>query len=184
MARLSPLAELDFDHLDLRFCGGSGEALCRERAVLVAAAEITGTDFPNDIAAVLLMIGAEAALAGIVSEAAQLRPLIQGADGVCGQGAIAHRRDVERLANVILVVMKRVSGMVYVYTMIRLFAPSRLFPFKSSHRDPKPFDSCVFGLHLVSISAQALRWRFERSRPLSQSRKRQCQSKWQPHVRL
>src|SRR5262249_16074858 len=45
--------------------------------------------------AVLLVIRAEAALAGVMVEASDLCPLVESAHGIGGEGAIAHRRDVE-----------------------------------------------------------------------------------------
>ena len=43
-----------------------------KRAVAVAAAEVAGADLPDDVAAVLAVVGADAALAGVVREAALL----------------------------------------------------------------------------------------------------------------
>jgi hypothetical protein len=71
MAGLGALAELQLDHLDLRVGGGGGEAFGRESAVGVAGAEIARADLPDDVAAVLAVIGAEATLAGVVGEAAE-----------------------------------------------------------------------------------------------------------------
>jgi len=51
--------------------------------------------FPNDIPAVFLLIGAEAALARVVRETAHPGAPVQGADRVRGQRAIAHRRNIE-----------------------------------------------------------------------------------------
>ena len=66
-----------------------------EAAVAVAAAEIAGADFPDDVAAVLAVIGADAALAGVVREAALLGAGVQRAHRVGAERAKAHRRDVE-----------------------------------------------------------------------------------------
>ena len=89
------LAELDLDHLDLIVGGRGGEAVGIERAVGGAATEIARADFPDHVAAALAVIGAEAAFAGVVGEAAERRAAIEGANGVGAQRAEAHRRDVE-----------------------------------------------------------------------------------------
>src|SRR6202021_285850 len=60
------LADLEFDHLDLIVGGDTCEFVRIERAVAVAAAEISRTDLPDQIAAVLAMIGTDAALAGVM----------------------------------------------------------------------------------------------------------------------
>ena len=93
VARLGALAQLELDHLDLRIGRGRGEALGREAAVRVAAAEIAGADLPDDVAAVFAVVGAEAALAGVMREAAELGALVQRADGV---GARARRSSSRR----------------------------------------------------------------------------------------
>src|SRR5258705_7363054 len=67
---LGALADLEFDHLDLIVGGDAGEFLPIERAIAVAATEISRTDLPNKIAAVLAMIGTDTALAGVMREAA------------------------------------------------------------------------------------------------------------------
>ena len=72
MAGLGALADLELDHLDLVVAGDAGEFVRIEGAVAVAAAEIAGADFPDDVAAVLAVIGADAALAGVMGEAALL----------------------------------------------------------------------------------------------------------------
>src|SRR6266576_859362 len=72
MAGLGALRELDLDHLDLRRYGLGGKPLVAERAVVIAAAEIAAAELPDQVAAVLAMIPADAALAGIVREAAEL----------------------------------------------------------------------------------------------------------------
>ena len=95
MAGLGALAELQLDHLYLRVGRTGGELLGREGAVGVAGAEIAGTDLPDDVAAALAVIGAVAALAGVVREAAELGTAVQGADGVGAQRSEAHGRDVE-----------------------------------------------------------------------------------------
>jgi hypothetical protein len=74
VAGLGALRQLQLDHLDLRRGGVGGEALFREAAVVVAAAEVAGADFPDQVAAVLAVVRADAAFAGVVHEAARLAP--------------------------------------------------------------------------------------------------------------
>src|SRR5258708_39630667 len=95
MAGLGALPDLEFDHLDLIVGGDAGEFLRIERAVPVAATEIAGADFPDDVAAILAMIGADAALAGVVGEAALPGARIQRAHRIGTERAKTHRRDVE-----------------------------------------------------------------------------------------
>ena len=71
-----------------------------EPAVGVAAAEVAAADLPDDVAADLAVIAAEAAFAGIVREAAELRAFVERADRVGAQRAEAHRRDVEQRARI------------------------------------------------------------------------------------
>ena len=60
-----------------------------------AAAEIARADLPDDVAAALAVIGAVAALAGVVREAAERRALVERADRVGAERAEAHRRNIE-----------------------------------------------------------------------------------------
>src|SRR6185437_4632833 len=110
MAGLGALAQLDLDHLDLRVGCRLGEALGREAAIGVAAAEIAAAQLPDDVAAELSVIAAVAALAGIVSEAAEFRASVEGADCVGAQGAEAHRRDVEERDRVRLPALRTADG--------------------------------------------------------------------------
>src|SRR6266404_3126664 len=95
MSGLGALADLEFDHLDLVVARDAGEFFRVERTIAVAAAEIAGADLPDDVAAVFAMIGTDAALAGIVREAALPGAGIQRAHGVRAERAKTHRRDVE-----------------------------------------------------------------------------------------
>ena len=74
---------------------GGRELLGGERAVGIAAAEIARADLPDDVAAAFAVIGAEAAFAGVVREAAHLGAGVERADGVGAERAEAHGRDVE-----------------------------------------------------------------------------------------
>jgi BioD-like phosphotransacetylase family protein len=51
-----------------------GEALGAEAAVVVAAAEVARADLPDQVAAVLAVVAADAAFAGVVREAAIRAP--------------------------------------------------------------------------------------------------------------
>src|SRR6476659_546331 len=95
MSGLGALAHLEFDHLDLVVGRDAGEFLRIERAVAVAATEISRANLPNDIAAVLAMIGTDAALAGVMREAALFGAGIQRAHRVRTKRAKAHRRNIE-----------------------------------------------------------------------------------------
>src|ERR1700680_141685 len=54
-----------------------------------------GPDSPDDVPAILAMIGADAALAGVMGEAALLGARIQRAHRIGTERAKTHRRDVE-----------------------------------------------------------------------------------------
>src|ERR1700740_1124579 len=95
MAGLGALADLELDHLDLVLAGNPRELVRIERTVAVAAAEIAGADLPDDVAALLAVIRADAALAGVMREAALFRAGIERAHGVGRERAKAHGGDVE-----------------------------------------------------------------------------------------
>src|ERR1700761_2494300 len=95
MARFGTLAELELDHLDLVALCAGGEFLRRERAVVVAAAEIARADLPDDVAAVLAVIGTIAALAGVVRKAALFGARIERPDGIRAKRAETHRRNIQ-----------------------------------------------------------------------------------------
>src|ERR1700754_4708142 len=96
MSGLGALADLELDHLDLVVGGDAGELLRIEGAVgAVAAAEIARSDLPDDVAAVFAVIGADAALPGIVRKTALLRTGVQGAHRVRAERAETHRGDIE-----------------------------------------------------------------------------------------
>src|SRR5262249_12706249 len=69
---LGPWRQLDLDHFPLRLLRLLGEALGAEAAVVVAAAEIAAAELPDQVTAILAVIAADAALAGVVGEAAEL----------------------------------------------------------------------------------------------------------------
>src|SRR6201989_26024 len=95
MPGLGTLADLEFDHLDLVIRGDAGEFLGIEAAVAIAATEIAGADFPDDVDAILAMIGAEAAFPGVMGEAALFGARVQRAYRVGAERTKTHRRDIE-----------------------------------------------------------------------------------------
>ena len=56
VAGLGALAELDLNHLHLRFGSVFGEALGAETAIRIAAAKVARADFPNQVAAVFSVV--------------------------------------------------------------------------------------------------------------------------------
>src|SRR5690554_4424845 len=100
MAWLGPLTELELNHLDLRLTGLLGEALRVKVAVSVPAAKVAATQFPDQVSAMFEMVGADGALASVVGKVAQLRPLVQGQDGIGTERAKAHRGDIENRGGV------------------------------------------------------------------------------------
>ncbi len=95
MTGLRALRELQLDHLHLRIARVLDEAFVAEAAVVVAAAEIAGADFPHQIAAEFAVIRRNRTFAGIVIEPAALSAVVQRANRVRRQRAEAHRRDIE-----------------------------------------------------------------------------------------
>src|SRR5215475_8234342 len=95
MAGLGALADLELDHLDLVVGGDARELVGIEGAVAIAAAEIARADLPDDVATHLAVIGADAALAGVMGEAALLGAGIERTHGIGTQRAKAHRGDIE-----------------------------------------------------------------------------------------
>jgi hypothetical protein len=65
------LRQLELDHLDLGHGGDVGELLAGKAAVVVAAAEIAGAHLPDRVSAMLQMIRAHPAFAGVVGDTAQ-----------------------------------------------------------------------------------------------------------------
>ena len=95
VAGLGALAQFELDHLDLIVRGRLREFVGAEAAVGIAAAEITGADLPDDVAAHLAVIPAEPALPRVMREAAALGAAIERTDRVGAQRAEAHGGDVE-----------------------------------------------------------------------------------------
>src|SRR3954451_25341585 len=76
----------------------------------MAAGATSRTDLPDDVAAHLRVIGAEAALAGVVREAALLRAGIQRAHGVRAERPKTHRGDVEHRSRIRLGAIRPADG--------------------------------------------------------------------------
>src|SRR5947207_4826975 len=110
MPGLGALADLELHHLDLTVGCDALKFVRIEAAVAVAATEIAGADLPDDVAAILAVIGADAALAGIVREAAFFRPRIERAYRVGAERAKAHRRNVEHRGRIRLAAIGAADG--------------------------------------------------------------------------
>ena len=95
MGRFRALAELHLDHLHDVLARIFAEFVGIEIAVRRAAAEITGADLPDNVAAAREMIRAEAPFPGIMGEVAAPRARVQGMNGGGGQRAETHGRDIE-----------------------------------------------------------------------------------------
>ncbi len=88
---LGALAEFYLDHPDLWLSCLLGEAFRIEIALLVTAAEIAAAQFPDKVAAMFAMVGADAAFSGVMGEVAHPGATIQRADGVGAERAETHR---------------------------------------------------------------------------------------------
>src|SRR5690349_12600978 len=110
MTGLGALADLEFYHLDLVVSGNLGEQVGIEAAVAVAATEIAASDLPDNVAAVLAVIRADAAFAGVVREASLPGARIQRADRIGAERAKAHRGDVEHRSRVRLCAIRPADG--------------------------------------------------------------------------
>src|SRR5690606_5636334 len=95
VARFGALAELDLDHPDLRICGFLLKGPWVKATIGVPAAKIPAADFPDQIAAMVSVVGTDTPLAGVVGKASQLCALVQCKNGVGTQRSEAHRRDVQ-----------------------------------------------------------------------------------------
>src|SRR5262249_10023455 len=95
MARFRALTQFQFDHLDLITGRGFGKPLGAEGTVAVAASEVAGANFPDDVAAHFAMIGTETSFTGTVGESAKLGTAIERAHGIGTECSEAHRRNVE-----------------------------------------------------------------------------------------
>jgi hypothetical protein len=118
--------------------------LRREAAVGIARAEIAGADLPDEVAAVLAVIRAQAAFAGIMGETAGLGALVEGADRIWAQGTEAHGRDVEHRGVIRLGAVGAADG-----------DPERRDRVRPRHhRMPHPFESV--GIDIVLSPERAL----------------------------
>ena len=95
MAWFGALAQLHFDHLDLRVLCVFLKALRVEIARIIAAAEVAGANFPNEIATVFFVVYRYGPFACVVCKAPNRRTLVQCLNGVRTQRAKAHGRDIE-----------------------------------------------------------------------------------------
>jgi len=107
---LGALTDLQFDHLDLVVTGDLREQVRIEGAIRIAAAEITRTDFPDQIAAILAMIIADAALAGIVREVSAFRARIERTDRIGTERAKTHGGNIEHRGGIRLQAIGAADG--------------------------------------------------------------------------
>src|ERR1700733_1210713 len=121
MAGLGPLRQFDFDHFHLIERGAFGKASRIKRSVFLAAAKITGSDFPDDVAAIFAVMGAERALPGVMSETAHFGALVEGHDGVGAERAEAHRRNIEERKRIGLTALRSADfyAEILVFDMLR-----------------------------------------------------------------
>ena len=96
LAWLGTLTELDLDHSHLGQGGFLREGLLVEAAVGVPGAELGGAQLPDEVAAGLAVVGADAAFTGVVVVAAFLGAPVQREDGPLSEASEAHRRGVEQ----------------------------------------------------------------------------------------
>ena len=94
MAGLGPLAELDFDHLDLRIAGLCAEFLGVKAPIGGAAAEIARRHLIDQVAAPLPVIARDAAFAGVMGKTARLGSAIERKDRIGRHRPERHGRDV------------------------------------------------------------------------------------------
>ena len=106
MARLGPLREFELDHLHVWVPRPLREGVGIEAAVDGSAAEVAGSDLPDQIGAALEVIGADAALAGVVREVAQLGAPAQRQHRVSAERTEAHGRDVQQAGRVRLAAVR------------------------------------------------------------------------------
>jgi len=96
VAGLCALRELDFYQFYLWITRLPREMLGVKISVGIAAAKITGANFPDKVAACLTMIGRDGTLAGIVGKAAHPGTAIERANGIGRERAKAHGRHIEQ----------------------------------------------------------------------------------------
>ena len=110
MTGLGALRHFYLDHLHLGRLGLLGEFVGIEVTGRITAAEIAGADFPDQVAAVFAVIGRDRALAGVMREAAHLRPTVQCAYRVRRQRPETHCRDVEDRGLIRLLAVRPADG--------------------------------------------------------------------------
>src|SRR5690606_40895262 len=108
--RLGALAQLEFDHLHFGPARLRSEALGVEGPVLVTAAEVAAAQLPDQIAAVLQVIGADAPLPGVMGETAELGALVERENSVGAQGAETHRGDIQHRGRIGLSALAVANG--------------------------------------------------------------------------
>ena len=95
VTRLGTLAQLQFDHLDLRVGSVVSEAHRVKASLFGSTPEVAAANFPDKVAAILTVVGADPTLASVMRKIAEFGSLVERPDSIGAQGAEAHRRDIE-----------------------------------------------------------------------------------------
>ena len=95
MARLGTLTQFQLDHLDLRVPCIFGKTLRVERTVIVAAAKVAGTNFPDQVAPVDAVVAGDGTFTCVVRKASSFGTRVECQNGVGAQGPKTHGRDIE-----------------------------------------------------------------------------------------
>src|SRR5690606_31057703 len=141
MTWLGALRQLDFDHLDVVQVGALRKGLFGKTTLAVIAAEIAGTDIPDERAMMLKVVTADAALAGVMRKIPHCSTLVQCLDGIGRQRAEAHGRNVEHRQRT----GARAVGPAHIDTKIAVLGMCRL------HGMVDPFE---VGLVDIALSAE------------------------------
>ena len=95
MPRFGSLAELDFDHFYLGVAGAGSKTIGVKRPRVIAASEIAGADFPNQVTTVHAVVLGHRALAGVVRKATPFGAGIERLHCIGRQRPKTHGRDIE-----------------------------------------------------------------------------------------
>ena len=95
LAGLSALAQLDLYHLDLWQLRAGLKSLGIKTAIGIAAAKVARAYLPDQIAAMLAVVLADRAFAGVVRKATCARARVECQDGIRTECAKTHGRDIE-----------------------------------------------------------------------------------------
>jgi len=118
VSRFGALAHLDFDHLDLRIGSLCLELLRIEFSVCCPATEIAAAEFPDKIAATLPVVARHAAFARVMVEMPGLGALVQRQNGIAGQRAETHCRDVVERCGIGLLAVRPPDGHTQLFVVL------------------------------------------------------------------